>query len=265
MSISTARYTTCVFGRMAALIAVLLVSSPVSGAPLRVAVEEEFATAYKALAPEFERASGSKLASTWGPSMGSSKDAIPERLARGERIDVVIMVGFALEQLVKQGKVLPDGRIALARSRIGAVVRAGANKPDIGSLDALRRTLLAAKSVAYPDSPSGVYISHVLFPRLGIAEQMKDKAHRIAAVPVATLVAKGKAEIGFERVSALLPVRGVDFVGVLPSDVEEVTVFSAGIVAGPKQPEAARALLRFLSSPAAAPVIRKTGLEPAVD
>jgi len=221
-----------------------------------------FSAAFRELAPQFERASGHKLNLGWGPSMGTTHDAIPVRLQRGERLDVVIMVGSALEDLVKQGKVLPDSRVDLARSEIGMVVRQGAQKPDISTVDALKRTLLAAKSIACSDSASGVYISTEMFKRLGIEDQVKGKSRMIPAEPVAGVVARGEAEIGFQQVSELLPVAGADFVGKLPREVQKITLFSAGIVTGSRVPDAGRALIRFLSSADARPVVAKTGLDP---
>jgi molybdate transport system substrate-binding protein len=140
-------------------------------------------------------------------------------------------------------------------------VRAGAPKPDISSVDALRQTLLRAKSVGVSSSASGLYLSTEMFQRLGIADQMKGKI-KISEEAVGTLVAGGDAEIGFQQISELLPVAGIDYVGPLPAGVQRETVFSAGIVSGARAPDAARALVRFFVSPAAAPIIRKTGLEP---
>jgi molybdate transport system substrate-binding protein len=221
-----------------------------------------FAAAYRVLAPEFERATGNTLVTNWGPSMGDTPDAVPARLRRGEAIDVVIMVGYALDDLIKQGKVVADSRVDLARSGIGMAVRAGAPKPDISSVNALRRTLLAAKSIAYSDSASGVYISTELFKRLGIADQVASKSRMIPATPVGAVVARGDAEIGFQQISELKPIAGIDLVGPLPAEVQKFTVFSAGIVVGTKEPEAARALITFLASPAAGAAIRESGMEP---
>jgi molybdate transport system substrate-binding protein len=142
------------------------------------------------------------------------------------------------------------------------VVRAGAPKPDISSVDALRRALLAAKSVAYSDSASGIHIRTEVFPRLGIAEQMKSKAREIPGEPVGQVVARGEAEIGFQQLSELLPVPGIQIVGPLPPELQKITIFAAGITTDARAPEAARALIQFLASSATYPVIRKSGLEP---
>lgn len=254
------------FRALVPLLAGLALASarPAAADEITVVSSGGFSAAFRELAPQFERATGHKLNLGWGPSMGTTHDAIPVRLERGERLDVVIMVGSALEELVKQGKVLPDSRVDLARSEIGMVVRKGAPKPDISTVDALTRTLLAAKSIACSDSASGVYISTEMFKRLGIEDQVKGKSRMIPAEPVARVVARGEAEIGFQQVSELLPVAGADFVGRLPPAVQKVTLFSAGIVTGSKVPDAGRALIRFLSSADARPVVAKTGLDPII-
>ena len=221
-----------------------------------------FTAAYRNLTPEFERATGHKVTTAYGASMGGAPDSIPSRLERGEPADVVILAGPALDKLIEQGKVVQGSRVDLARSMIGMAVRAGTPKPDIGTVDALKRTLLEAKSIAYSASASGTYLATELFPRLGIAEQIKDKAKRIESERVGTVVARGDAEIGFQQVSELLPIPGIDYVGPLPAEVQQVTVFSAGIAAGAKEPEAGRELIRFLSSADAAPAVTASGLEP---
>lgn len=229
---------------------------------LRVVSSGGFAAAYRALAPEFERQTGHRLVAEWGPSMGSTANAVPQRLARNEPIDVVIMVGYALEDLARQGKVVSDSRMGLARSLIGAAIRAGAPRPDISTVDALRQALLNAKSVAYSDSASGVYIEHEMFKRLGIAEQMVGKARMIPADPVGDVVARGDAELGFQQISELKPVHGINLLGQIPAEVQRETVFSAGIVAGTGHQEAARALVEFLASPFATEAISASGMEP---
>jgi molybdate transport system substrate-binding protein len=229
---------------------------------IRVMTSGAFTAAYLQLIPEFERATRDKIVTAYGASMGNAPDSIPSRLQRGEPVDVVILAAGALEELTKQGKVIPGSRIDLVRSSIGMAVRVGAPKPDIGTVDALKRTLLEAKSIAYSDSASGVYLSQEMFQRLGIAEQVREKCKRIASEPVGAVVARGDAEIGFQQISELLPVPGIDYAGPLPPEVQKVTVFSAGVAAGAKHADAARALIKFLASPAAVPVIKKTGLEP---
>ena len=221
-----------------------------------------FAAALKSLAPRYEQATGNKLILGWGPSMGETHDAVPAQLARGQDIDVVIMVGDALGKLADQGKIAPGTRVDLVRSLIGAVVRAGVPHPDISTPEALRRTLLDAKSIAYSDSASGVYVSTELFKRLGIADQVARKARMIPATPVAEIVAKGEAEIGFQQIAELKPVHGVDLLGPMPAELQKATIFSAGVVAGSHQAAAGIAFIAYLASPDSAPAIAETGLEP---
>ena len=247
---------------LAALPAALLWPGIAQAAEIHVVSSGGFAAAYKALAPAFEQATGNTLTTGWGPSMGATTDAVPARLARQEPIDVLIMVGYALETLEKQGIVAPGTRTDLARSGIGVVVRAGAPHPDVSTPAALRDALLAAGSVAYSDSASGVYIEREMFRRLGIEDQMRGKARMIPATPVGEIVARGEADLGFQQMSELKPIRGIDLVGPLPAEVQQVTVFSAGILARSEHPDAARALIAYLASPAAAPAIRDSGMEP---
>ena len=240
----------------------LLLAGAASAAEVQVMISGGLTAAYNVLVPEFERLTGNKVLTAYGPSMGTTVNAIPIRLERGEGADVLIMVGYALGDLVKQGKVVADSRIDLTKSPIGIAVKSGAPKPDISSAEAVKRTLLAAKSIAYSDSASGVYVSTEMFAKLGIADEMKDKARKIPATPVGEIVARGDAEIGFQQISEMLPVPGVDIVGPLPADLQNITVFSAGIATVSKEPEAGKALIKFLASPAARDTIVKSGMEP---
>ncbi len=244
------------------LFGLLLIASAVQAEEIKVMTSGGFTAAYKALQPQFEVASGHMLVTAWGPSMGKAPEAIPNRLERGEPADVVIMVGYALGNLIKQGKVIADSRVDLADSRIGMAVKAGTTKPDISTVEGLKTAMLNAKSIAYSDSASGVYIEKELFKKLGIEDQVKTKAHMIQKTPVGSLVASGEYELGFQQVSEILPVQGIDFVAKIPEPVQSVTTFSAGIPVGAKHPEAARALIRYLASPAAREDIIKSGLDP---
>jgi molybdate transport system substrate-binding protein len=246
--------------------AALPMASAAAAAELRVMISAGFYGVYSELGPAFERASGHHLITTRGPSMGDSPEAIPARLARGEAADVVILDGGAADRLGERGLVRADSKTEFARSLIGMVVRAGDAKPDIGSVDALRSTLLAAKSIAYSDSGSGAYLSTTLFPKLGIAEAIAGKSRRVrgppSGEPVAAVVARGEAEIGFQQVAELIHVPGISFVGALPAEVQPVFTFAGVLTSTVQQPEAARALLSFLASPEAGPVISKAGLMP---
>ena len=242
--------------------AALWLAGTAQAAEVHVMISGGLSAAYNALVPEFEKATGNKVITAYGPSMGTTVNAIPMRLERGEPADVLILVGYALGELVKQGKEMPDSRVDLVNTKIGVAVKAGAPRPDISSADAVKRALLSAKSVAYSDSASGVYVSTEMFDKLGIATEMKDKARKIPATPVAEIVARGEAELGFQQISELKPVPGIDIVGPLPDALQKVTVFSAGIATVSKEPEAGRALIKFLASPAAREIIVNSGLEP---
>jgi molybdate transport system substrate-binding protein len=244
----------------------LLIVGPANAADVRVMISAGFYGVYSELSPAFERASGHHLVTIRGPSMGDSPEAIPARLARGEAADLVILDGGAADELGKQGFVRAESKIELARSLIGMVVRAGAEKPRIDSVEALRTTLLAAKSIAYSDSGSGTYLSTNLFPRLGIAEQIAGKSRKVrgppSGEPVAQVVARGEAEIGFQQVAELIHVPGVTFAGALPAEVQPAIFFAGALTRTAQQPEAASALIRFLASSEAAPVILEAGLMP---
>ena len=244
------------------ILGALLLSGAASAAEVRVMISGGLTAAYKVLVPEFERASGHKVLTAYGPSMGTTTNAIPVRLERGEAADVLIMVDYALDNLAKEGKVISDSRVELVKSPIGVAVKSGTPKPDISNADALRRALLAVKTVAYSDSASGVYVSTEMFGKLGITDAMKDKARKIPATPVGEIVARGDAEIGFQQVSELKPVEGIDIVGPLPDELQKITVFSAGIASVSKEPDAGKALIRFLASPAARGEIVKSGMDP---
>lgn len=227
---------------------------------IKVMTSGAFATAYRELAPQFERVTGHTIV-TLTTASGSGASSILSRVQHDEPVDVVIAAAAQLDDLATSGKVVAGSRVDLARSSIGMVVRAGALKPDISSVDALKRTLLAAKSIAYSAAVSGIYVSTELFPRLGIAERVKAKSRRIEGEPVAAVVARGDAEIGFQQISELLPVPGIEYAGPLPAEVQRVTVFTAGVVASSTHAEAARALIQFLASSDAAATITKSGLE----
>ena len=243
------------------LAGVLLGAGAAQGAEIKVMTSGAFTAAYLELKTQFERATGDKIV-TLATSMGTGPDFIPTRLQRGEPVDVVIVDDTTLDDLIKNGKVLADGKVPLGRSRIGMAVRAGAPKPDISSVDALKGTLLRAKSIAYSASVSGRYLSAELFPRLGIAEQIAAKSKRIEGERVGAVVARGDAEIGFQQVSELLPIEGIDYVGPLPPEVQSITVFSAGVAGGSKEQSAATAFIKFLASPSAVLAIIKSGMEP---
>ena len=227
--------------------------------PVEIKVISSLATreAYLELAPQFERATGHKIATTWAGTVD-----IMKRMAAGESYDLVMISSSSLDDLIKQGKIVAGSRLDLAKTGIGVAVRAGAPKPDLGSGEALKKALLAAKSVGLSTGPSGVYLGE-LFQRMGIAAEVQAKTRQVpSGGTVGPLVASGEAEIGFQQVSELVHVAGIDFVGPLPPDVQLITVFSCGVQTGAKHPDAARALAAFLMTPAAVAVLKKHGLEP---
>jgi molybdate transport system substrate-binding protein len=191
---------------------------------------------------------------------------IQKRIAAGEGADVVIVasiLGDSLaEELTKEGKLLANSHVVFAKSGVGVAVRAGAPEPDISSVDALKTSLLGAKTIAYSAGASGVYIVSML-QKLGIYDQVKSKAVAVKpSEPVGEVVARGDAEIGFHQVSELLPVKDIQYLGPLPAEVQNITVYSGGIHSGTKVEVAAKALVAFLSTPGATLSLRKHGLEP---
>jgi molybdate transport system substrate-binding protein len=238
-------------------------ASPAPAAELTVMVSGAFTPAYNKLKDGFEKQSGHKLIYVSGPSMGATPQAIPNRLSRGETGDVVIMARSALDQLVEKKLVTAGSQTDLVRSIIAVAVKQGAAKPDISTPDAVKKMLLNAKSIAYSDSASGVYISTQMFKTLGIEKEMTGKAQKVEATPVGESVAEGKFEIGFQQLSELMPVHGIDIVGPLPEAIQLVTIFSAGIPTTAKSPDVAKQLIDYLSSPAAHAAIAASGLEPA--
>jgi molybdate transport system substrate-binding protein len=224
---------------------------------IKVMLSAAFKPAYLELVPQFEKATGHHVISLWVPSV-----QIMSRLIGGEKVDLVILSAAAIEALVSQGIVRSADRVDLATSGIGLAVRAGAPQPDISSGEALRRAVLAASSIVYSTGPSGVYLAG-LFERMGIAAEIERKVKQVQGEPAGAVVARGDAEIGFQQMSELLPVAGIDVVGPLPPDVQEITMFSAGVHAQADEPHAARALVDFFTAPAAAVVIERSGMQSA--
>ena len=224
-----------------------------------------FTAALLDLIPQLERLTGKSIV-TATTSIGTGENSIPNRLKRGEVADIVIVADTVLRQFIEDGLVRAEGYTPVARSAIGMAVREGAPKPDIGSIDALRRTLLQAKSIAYSASVSGEYLTTELYQRLGIADQVKSKSRFIGGGErVGAVIARGEAEIGFQQISELLPVRGIAHITPLPPEVQKVSVFSAGVAASTTDAGAALTVIKFLASPEAARAITKSGLEPAAN
>jgi molybdate transport system substrate-binding protein len=221
-----------------------------------------FTAAYLDLIPQLELLTKKKLV-TAATSIGTGENSIPNRLRRGEPVDVVIVADTVLLGFIKDGLIMAESYTPLARSAIGMAVRAGAPKPDISTVEGLKRTLLEAKSIAYSASVSGEYLTTELYPRLGIAHQVISKSRLIGGGErVGAVIARGEAEIGFQQMSELLPVPGIDHITPLPPEVQKVSTFSAGVAPSTADSDAAHALVRFLASPEAARAITNSGLEP---
>ena len=207
--------------------------------------------------PQFEKATGHTVKITYTGTLDAKK-----RIAAGEFFDVLIMASPEIEEFLAKGTLAPGSRVDLAKSGVGIGVKAGAPKPDISSTEAFKKSLLAAKSIGYSTGPSGNYVIG-LFDKMGIADQVKPKLKQTpTGVFVGTLVASGEADIGIQQVSEMSHYPGVDYVGPLPADIQKMTIFTSGIAANAKQPEAAKALVKFTTSPAAAASYKTRGMEP---
>jgi molybdate transport system substrate-binding protein len=245
---------------IALCVVVALPSTRLSGqsrTELRVWTARAIATVLAEIGPEFERSTGHRLNVTSDLASGFAR-----RLTAGETADVVISASSSIDQWITDGRLLADTRTDIARSGIGVEVREGAAKPDISSVDAFRRTLLAAKSIAYLRVGSGIHMDKVI-ERLGIGDAIKTKVTRPESDIVSELVAHGEVELGIVVITQILTTPGVAFVGPLPADLQSHLMFTAAIGVSSKAPEAARQLITFLTGPAAKPVIRRQGMQPA--
>jgi molybdate transport system substrate-binding protein len=241
----------------AATASVLLLSGFAHSAEIKVLSTQATEHAYKELVPQFEKITGHKVTTVFTGTVDADK-----RLAAGESYDMLIMSSGSIDGHIKNGKVAAGSRVDLAKSGVAVGVKKGSAKPDISSVEALKKTILSAKSIGYSTGPSGVYIVS-LFEKLGVADAVKPKLKQTpTGVFVGSIVASGEVEIGFQQVSELLTFPGVDYVGPLPEAVQRYTVFASGIIAGAKETDAAKALVKFLTAPAAAQAFKKQGMEP---
>ena len=238
-------------------VAALLLSGAAGAAEIKVLSTQATEEAYKELVPQFEKASGHKVTTVFTGTLDALK-----RLSNGEAYDLLIMARQQIDELSQSGKVVAGSRTDIAKSGVGVAVGKGKPKPDISTVDALKKTLLAAKSIGYSTGPSGIYVVS-MFQKMGVAEEIKSKLKQTpTGVFVGSIVASGEVEIGFQQVSELSTFPGVDYVGPLPEAVQRYTVFASGIIAGAKESDAAKALVKFLTTPAAAPAFKKQGMEP---
>lgn len=229
---------------------------------IRVMTSGAFTAAHLELIPQLERVTRKTIV-TASTSVGTGENSIANRLKRGEIVDIVIVADVLLRQFIDEGLILAESHTPVARSAIGMAVRAGAPKPDISSIDALRHTLLLAKSIGYSASVSGQYLTGELVQRLGIADQVLGKCRLVGGGErVGAVVARGELEIGFQQISELLPVPGIEHITPLPPEVQKVSLFSAGVAATTSDSDSAHSVIRFLASAEAARAITKSGLEP---
>jgi molybdate transport system substrate-binding protein len=238
-----------------------------TGAARAAEIDAFISTAIKAatdeLLPPFERASGHTIRASYAPS-----GALIPRFNRGEPVDVFLTDSTAIDELITQGKIVA-GRTDVARTGIGIAVRKGAPKPDVSSPEALKRALLAAKTVGHAAPAGGsITAAHIqaVFQRLGIAAQVTPKVKLAAGGPngrVSVLVSSGQAEIGLQQVSELMSNPEVEVIGMLPAELQQTTIYSAGVTASAREAEAAKALIKALTAPSAAPIYKSKGLDPA--
>jgi molybdate transport system substrate-binding protein len=235
----------------------LLLSGAVQAAELKVLASGAVKEAYTEMFPQFEKASGHKIAITWAGTVD-----IKKKIAAGEVYDFLVIASPEMDGFIKDGKVVAGSKADLVKSGVGVAVKAGAPKPDFSSAEALKKVLVAAKSVGYSQGPSGVYMLS-LFEKMGIADHVRAKAKVTQpGVPVATVIASGEAEIGFQQVSELIHEKGIDFLGPLPAEIQRITTFSGGTHSASKEQAAAKVLQSFLTAPERAPDLKKHGLSP---
>jgi molybdate transport system substrate-binding protein len=237
--------------------AAFLLSGVAGAAEIKVLSTQATEEAYKELVPQFEKASGHKVTTVFTGTLDALK-----RLSNGETYDLLIMARQQIDELSQSGKVVAGSRTDIAKSGVGTAVGKGKPKPDISTVDALKKTLLAAKSIGYSTGPSGIYVVS-MFQKMGVADEVKSKLKQTpTGVFVGSIIASGEAEIGFQQVSELSFFPGIDYVGPIPAEVQLITVFSAGIPTGTKQADAAKALVSFVTAPAAAAIFKKHALDP---
>lgn len=255
------------FGRCLLIARCVAMATPLSAFPtasaaqVNVLISGGFSTAYRQVLPEFERTTGIAVVTGSGASQGSGPQTIAAQLQRGVPADVVILSREGLAELVTSGRIVAGTDVDLARVPLAAAVRAGAPKPDVSTVEALRQTLLRAKSIAVPGSTSGIYLTTKLFPQLGIADRITVKITERGSQSAA-MVAAGEADLVVQPVSELMNVPEIEVVGRLPQQVQLVQTFAAAIVTSAKEPDAGRRLIAFLGSERTASAIAQHGMDP---
>ena len=244
-----------------ALGSLLLTIQTARAAEVHATVSGALTGAFRDLVPTYESQTGNKLVIAWGPSSGTSPDAIPVRVRAGGPLDVLIMVAPSMDKLVKEGLFKPAEREDVAESGIGVGVRTGAPRPDVSSAAALRDTLLKATSIGYSEGASGVYVATELLHRLGIADQVASKLKKVTGELVGDAIARGEVDVGIQQISELRAVKGVDYLGPLPPGLQNASVMVAAVSQNAPEPEAAKGFLTFLTSPIARAAFAKSGLD----
>jgi molybdate transport system substrate-binding protein len=245
------------FGFIVATAVGLFISGAASAAEIKVIASGATKEIINEILPAFEKNSGHKVAIEF---TGTAN--IKKRISAGETYDLVIVGAPEIDAFAQQGKIASGTRTDLMKSGVGVAVRSGASKPDIGSSEALKKTLLAAKSIGYSSGPSGDHMVN-LVERMGIADQVKPKMKQVpSGSRISTMIESGEAEIGFQQISELIHENGIDYIGPLPSEVQKITVYAAGLHTGAREPEAAKALVKALAAPDAATLIKAHGMEP---
>jgi molybdate transport system substrate-binding protein len=208
------------------------------------------------LVAAFEKESGHKVTMQWGGTT-----AIAKRVEGGEVVDIVLIGSEEIDRLIASGKLAAGSRADFAKSGVGVAIQTGLPKPDVSNVEGLKKAVLAAKSVAYSSGPSGYYIAELL-KKLGISDQVKERVKQPASgVQVGEMIARGEAELGFQQISELIHVKGIDYLGPLPAEIQNITVYAAGLHAAAPAADAARSLVKFLGGPQADPALKKIGME----
>jgi molybdate transport system substrate-binding protein len=241
----------------ALLIAPMIGIGAAQAAEVKVMAANAVKEAYLELVSAFEKSTGHKVTTIWGGT-----ERVAKRVGGGEVVDIVLIAAPSIDRLIAEGKLVAGSRADFAKSGVGVAVRTGLPKPDISSAQALKRAVLSANSVAYSSGPSGFYVGE-LFKRMGIADEIKNRVRQPpSGVQVGELVARGEADLGFQQISELLHVKGIDYLGPLPPEIQNITIYSVGLHSAAPTPDAAKALVKLLTSSQAGPILRKIGMEP---
>lgn len=264
MNIPISRAGLRMLRRVAPLVLSLCSALPAHAADIHVLATGALSAAFSKIVPAFEKSTGNKVVIAWGPSYGNSPDDLPVRIRNREPMDVCFMIGAALDDEMRQGYFVPQTRAEVAISRIGVAIRAGLPRPDIGTVAAVRSTLLHAQSVAFSEGASGKYVTETLFARLDVTDAMKGKTVQIKGKElVGTALKRGEADLGIQQISELRAIDGIQYLGPLPDSLQKVSVIAAAVARNAAQPDAARALIRYLQTPDAVAILEAAGLDPA--